>query len=228
MTESPPSCSDNLAGDEMCSSFARMKAATLLLCLGLAACGDDVRSTDAATPDTLNGPDIIGDSAVFIVDFDTTAGPFSVEVHPSWSPNGAAHFRALVERGYYDDQRIFRVVPGFVAQWGIHGTPAEHDTSTISDDPVVESNVRGTLSFAKTPEPNSRAAQVFISYGDNSFLDAMGFSPFARVVDGLESVDAFNGEYGDSPVQAEIVAAGNTYLDASFPNLTQIRSASVR
>lgn len=186
---------------------------------------------DAAIPDSVSvdtNADVQNDPGVFIVDFDTTAGSFAVEVHSDWSPNGAAHFRELVEGGYYDDQRIFRVLPGFVAQWGINGTPADHDTRTIADDPVVQSNVRGTLSFAKTPEPNSRSAQVFISYVDNGFLDGMGFAPFGRVVDGLDTVDAFNGEYEDTPVQAQIVAEGNTYLDASFPNLTQIRSATIR
>lgn len=204
--------------------------AHVILCMSLlGGCGDDV-STDAAAEDAafVDTNTDAEDGDVFIVDFDTTAGSFAVEVHSEWSPNGAAHFRQLVERGYYDDQRIFRVIPGFVAQWGISASPGNHDTTTIPDDPVRQSNVRGTLSFAKTTEPNSRASQVFISYVDNSFLDGMGFAPFGRVVEGLDAVDAFNGEYEDRPVQAQIVAEGNTYLDASFPNLTQIRSATVR
>ncbi|MFK8003407.1 MAG: peptidylprolyl isomerase [Polyangiales bacterium] len=204
----------------------------LLLCACfVGGCGDDASEGDAGARDigvVDTNVDAENEPGVFIVDFDTSAGSFAVEVHSEWSPNGAAHFRALVESGYYDDQRIFRVIPGFVAQWGIHGTPADHNTMTIPDDPVRQANVRGTLSFAKTPEPNSRASQVFISYVDNRFLDGMGFAPFGRVVEGLETVDSFNGEYEDTPVQARIVAEGNTYLDASFPNLTQIRSATIR
>ncbi|MFT5353173.1 MAG: peptidyl-prolyl cis-trans isomerase A (cyclophilin A) [Polyangiales bacterium] len=213
-------------------NLAKLRWASALLCVSLlGACGDDGSQPDAVPRDTGLSADTNTDApneGVFIVDFDTSAGSFSVEVHDDWSPNGAAHFRDLVESGYYNDQRIFRVVPGFVAQWGISGTPANQDTRTIADDPVVESNARGTLSFAKTTEPNSRGSQVFINYTDNAFLNGMGFSPFGRVVDGLDVVDAFNGEYGDTPVQAQIVAEGNAYLDASFPNLTQIRSATIR
>ena len=215
------------------SSIAAARVALIVagvLCFG--GCGDDERpASDGGQPDTSlidTNVDGGGDAETFIVDFDTSAGPFAVEVHPDWSPHGAAHFRALVEDGYYDDQRIFRVIPGFVAQWGISGTPEQNETRTIMDDPVIQSNVRGMLSFAKTPEPNSRGAQVFISYVDNGFLDEMGFSPFARVVSGQDSVDAFNGEYGDTPIQAQVVAEGNAYLDASFPNLTRIRSATIR
>lgn len=211
--------------------LATSKWARALLCAAvIGGCGDD-SSADAAVEDASlvdTNTDAESEAGVFIVDFDTTAGSFAVEVHSEWSPNGAAHFRQLVERGYYDDQRIFRVIPGFVAQWGISASPANHDTTTIPDDPVRQSNLRGFLSFAKTSEPNSRASQVFISYVDNSFLDGMGFAPFGRIVEGLDAADAFNGEYEDRPVQAQIVAEGNSYLDASFPNLTQIRSATVR
>src|SRR6478672_10881279 len=125
--------------------------------------------------------------ATFKVRFDTTKGPFVVEVTRAWAPKGADRFYNLVKNGFYDNVRFFRVLTGFMAQFGINGNPAiqaHWREAVINDDPVKHSNKRGTISFA-TSGPNSRTTQVFINFTDNSSLDGMGFSPFGRVVSGM-------------------------------------------
>jgi cyclophilin family peptidyl-prolyl cis-trans isomerase len=197
-----------------------LRAALALLFLLASGCGSDSEpDPDAAAPE---GP--------FSVEFDTTAGSFVVDVTPTWSPRGAARFRELVETQFYDDCRFFRVVPGFVVQFGMHGDPTTHamwSSRTIADDPVVESNLRGTITFAMSAAPNSRSTQLFINYVDNTFLDDQGFSPFGVVRTGLDNIDGINAEYGEDPDQASIASEGNTYLDASFPNLDYIRTARI-
>lgn len=173
--------------------------------------------------------------ATFRAHFETTAGEFVVEVHRDWSPNGADRFYNLVKNGYYDDTRIYRVVEGFMAQFGIHGNPTvqyQWRNAIIPDDPVVESNTRGRVSFAISG-PNSRINELFINLVDNPSLDAQGFSPIGEVVEGMEAVDAFHAGYGDGPprgegpYQAQARAQGNAYLDADFPDLTRIERAWV-
>ena len=167
--------------------------------------------------------------ATYRVIFETTKGNFVVEVQRDWAPLGADRFYNLVKNGFYDQAKFFRVVPGFVVQFGIPADPrvaAAWRNRTIPDDPVKESNVRGTISFA-TAGPNTRTTQVFISYGDNSRLDRMGFAPFGKVVEGMEVVDAINAEYGERPNQGMIQAQGNAYLDREFPNLDYIRKARI-
>ena len=166
----------------------------------------------------------------FTVVFETSAGDFSVAVERHLAPHGADRFYHLVERGFYDDQRFFRVVPGFVVQWGMSGDPAvtaQWADARIADDPVATSNVRGTISFAATSAPGSRTTQIFVNLGDNTNLDEMGFAPFGRVVQGIEVVDAINAEYGQSPDQSEIRRAGNQYLVREFPRLDHIRTARI-
>lgn len=124
-------------------------------------------------------------AGIYHVLFETSAGDFVIEVHEDWAPRGAARFRELVEAGFYDECRFFRVIEGFMAQVGMNGDPevqAEWQFNTIEDDPVVESNTRGYVSFA-TSGPDSRTCQFFINYDDNSRLDAMGFAPFGKVID---------------------------------------------
>lgn len=166
----------------------------------------------------------------FQVKFETSKGNFTVEVYPQWAPLGAAHFRRLVEAGFYDENRFFRSVPGFIVQWGINGDPQEQAKwrpRVIPDDPVAQSNVRGTITFA-TSGPNSRTTQLFISYGDNSgSLDPQGFSPFGKVIEGMEVVDAINAEYGEVPNQGRIQAEGNAYLNAQFPKMDFIKTARI-
>jgi peptidyl-prolyl cis-trans isomerase A (cyclophilin A) len=166
----------------------------------------------------------------FTVVFETSAGDFTVAVERSLAPYGADRFHELVRSGFYDEQRFFRVVPGFVVQWGMSGDPAvtaQWADARIPDDPVATSNVRGTITFAATSAPGSRTTQVFINLGNNTNLDEMGFAPFGRVVEGMEVVDAINAEYGQSPNQGEIRRAGNQYLNQEFPRLDYIRTARI-
>ena len=166
----------------------------------------------------------------FKVKFETTAGDFVMEVHPKWSPTGAAHFKELVEAGFYDQCRFFRVVPNFMVQWGISGDTklnAQWKDNNIMDDPVMRSNKRGYVTFAKTGAPNSRSTQIFVNYKDNTFLDSQGFSPFAIVTEGMEVVDRINPEYDERPDQQMIHLRGNEYLNAQFPRLDYILKATL-
>ena len=126
----------------------------------------------------------------FKAKFETTKGNFTVEVTRSLSPNGADRFYNLVRSGYFKDVAFFRVIPGFMCQFGIHGDPkisaAWGKKAQIPDDPVKGSNTRGTITFAQTRMPNSRSAQFFINFGDNSQLDGQRFAPFGKVIEGLE------------------------------------------
>ena len=173
--------------------------------------------------------------ATFRAQFDTTKGRFTIEVTRALSPNGADRFYNLVRSGYFKDIAFFRVIPGFMCQFGIHGDPnvaAKWRGSPMADDPVKGSNTRGAISFA-TAGPNTRTTQLFISFGDNSNLDGMGFSPFGKVIEGMEVVDKINGEYGEGaprgrgPDQGRVQSEGNAYLKKDFPNLDYIKSATI-
>ncbi|MCA9016105.1 MAG: peptidylprolyl isomerase, partial [Planctomycetaceae bacterium] len=166
----------------------------------------------------------------------TTKGDVLLQVHPEWSPKGAARFKELVELGFYDNCAFFRVIGGFMAQVGINGDPTLHAKwrdNNIMDDPVVESNKRGYVSFAKTGAPNSRSTQFFINFGDNSNLDGMGFSPFAQVISGMDVVDSLYNGYGEGaprgggPDQQRVVGEGNPYLKQEFPMLDYIVKATI-
>jgi peptidyl-prolyl cis-trans isomerase A (cyclophilin A) len=167
--------------------------------------------------------------------FETSAGDFVIEVHRDWSPNGADRFHNLVSSGYYDGVRFFRVISGFMAQFGIHGDPqvsAKWRGARIPDDPVKQSNTRGMVSFA-TAGPGTRTTQVFINFGDNSQLDRMGFSPFGQVVEGMDVVDRLHAGYGEGaprgrgPDQGRIQAEGNAYLQRDFGKLDYIKQATI-
>jgi peptidyl-prolyl cis-trans isomerase A (cyclophilin A) len=170
----------------------------------------------------------------FAVELDTTAGNIIIDVHRAWSPNGADRFYNLVRAGYYTDVAFFRVLDGFMAQCGIHGRGEVNRAwqhATIPDDPVVQHNTRGFVTFA-TGGPNTRTTQFFINYGDNSRLDATGFSPFGQVRD-MTAVDALDGRYGEGapqghgPEQGRLQAEGNAYLHRDFPELDYIESARI-
>jgi len=173
--------------------------------------------------------------AAFKVEFETTKGKFVVAVTRKWSPNGADRFYNLVDLGFYDDVAFFRVIDGFMAQFGMHGDPkitTKWRGATIPDDPVVESNTRGRLTFAKTGRPNSRTTQLFINFGDNSNLDAQGFAPFAEVVEGMEVVDAIykigeGAPRGRGPGQTMIQRRGNAFLKQRFPQLDYVVRARI-
>lgn len=167
---------------------------------------------------------------VFHARFTTMQGDFVVEVHRAWAPNGADRFFNLVRIGFYDGTRFFRVVDGFMVQWGIHGEPAVAAVwreARVKDDPNTHSNVRGTISFARSGAPDSATTQLFVNYGDNGRLDGMGFSPFGEVVEGMSSVDALYKGYGETPDQSRIQSSGNAYLDAAFPRLDSIVRAHI-
>jgi peptidyl-prolyl cis-trans isomerase A (cyclophilin A) len=165
----------------------------------------------------------------FQVLFDTSKGEFTVEVHRSWAPKGADRFYNLVKNGYYDNCRFFRVVKGFMVQFGINGDPqlnAVWRSARIEDDPGKESNKRAYITFAHAG-PDTRTTQLFINYADNTFLDAQGFPPFGQVTKGMEVVDAINDEYGENPDQRRIQLEGNTYLEQAFPNLDFVKQAII-
>jgi len=213
-------------------SFLKVSS-TALACIPLlvaedpkpAAKGDfkDPSKLTAKAPDT------------FKAKLETTRGSFTVEVTRDLSPNGADRFYNLVQSGYFQDIAFFRVIPGFMGQFGIHGDPkvsAPWREARIQDDPVKGSNQRGAITFAMAG-PNTRTTQFFINLVDNTNLDRMGFSPFGKVVEGMDVVDKINGEYGEGaprgrgPNQMRIQTEGNAYLKAEFPRLDYIKSASV-
>ena len=167
--------------------------------------------------------------------FDTSKGSFTVDVTRSLAPNGADRFYNLVQSGYFTDVEFFRVVSGFMCQFGIHGDPkvsAAWRESRIPDDPVKGSNTRGAITFAKAG-PNTRTTQLFINLVDNARLDVMGFSPFGKVIEGMDVVDQIYSGYGESaphgagPDQGRVLQEGNAYLKKEFPKLDYIKSAVI-
>lgn len=173
--------------------------------------------------------------AVFKVNVDTSKGAFVIEVHRDWAPLGADRFYNLVKNGFYDDTRFFRVLPNFMAQFGINGNPsvaAAWQNAVIKDDPSKQSNQRGYVTFA-TRGPNTRTTQLFINFKDNSPLDRQGFVPFGRVVSGMDVVDKLYDGYGEGsprgtgPDQGRIQSEGNAYLTKAFPKLDYVKTATI-
>jgi peptidyl-prolyl cis-trans isomerase A (cyclophilin A) len=174
--------------------------------------------------------------AAYHVKFITTQGDFVVEVTRAWAPAGADRFYNLVRHHFYSGASFFRVLPGFVAQFGISPNPhiaRAWRTATIPDDPVTQSNTLGTLSFA-TAGPNTRTTQIFINLADNSRLDGAGFAPFGKVVEGMDVVEKFYSGYGegapqgDGPDQGRIETEGGAYLIKNFPKLDRIESTVIQ
>jgi peptidyl-prolyl cis-trans isomerase A (cyclophilin A) len=172
------------------------------------------------------------------VDFDTSRGPIVVEIHRDWAPNGADHLYELVKAGFYDGDRFFRVVRGFVAQFGINGDPATNrlwSSVNIPDDKPTQANVRGTLTFAATGAPNSRSTQLFFNLRDNSqSLNPQGFAPLGQIISGLDAMDDLFGGYGEmapggpGPDSSQIQMVGNSYLAGKFPHLDYIKKATIQ
>jgi len=164
----------------------------------------------------------------YVAEFETTAGTFQIEVHRDWAPYGADRFHKLIKDGFYTEATFFRVMKGFMVQWGIAARPGmtQKWDDPIPDDEVFQSNQRGYVSFAQTKSPHSRSTQVFINYTDNSNLDTMdqGFAPFGKIIKGMDVVDAINGQHGQKPDQVQIRARGNAYLREKFPELDYIKS----
>lgn len=204
-------------------------------CFALAACSssnETKESAPAPAAKSEKAPD------VFQVNFDTSKGKVVVEIHRDWAPNGVDHFYTLVKTGFYDGSRFYRTVRNFVAQFGIAGDPKTNAlwaSGNIPDDPVKESNVTGTLTYAATGMPNSRTTQLFFNLRDNSkSLDPQGFAPIGKVITGLDVMEGFYTGYGSMPPEGEgpdpgkIASQGNAYLESQFPRLDFIQKATIQ
>ncbi|MDB4874379.1 MAG: peptidyl-prolyl cis-trans isomerase, cyclophilin type [Gemmatimonadetes bacterium] len=203
-----------------------MRQLILLACLILAT--GCVRSVSG--DGTSRAPD------VYDVRVETTKGPFVIEVTRAWAPLGADRFYHLVRSGYFNDSRFSRVVPNFIAQFGVAGDSAANArwaNRSFPDDSVRQSNVRGTIAFAMTG-PNARTTQLYISLADNSRLDAQGFAPIGRVTRGMDVVDRLYSGYGENSgggvragKQAALMNGGNRYADREYPKLDHLIRAAV-
>lgn len=201
--------------------------------MALIGCGSpEPAKKESAAPKTAEKP-----PEVYTVLLDTSKGPVKIEVRREWAPRGADHFYELVKTGFYDNARFFRIVRNFVVQFGIAADPKVHQlwaNAELPDDPVVEHNRRGTVTFA-TRGPNTRTTQVFINLRDNTqSLDGQGFAPFGKVTEGMDVVDNFYNSYGDMPPMGQgpdpnlIQTRGNEYLDSHFPRLDYIKKATIQ
>lgn len=178
----------------------------------------DASALNATAPDKYN------------VTLETTKGDVVIAIDRSLAPIGADRFYNLVKNGFFDDCRFFRVMPNFIVQFGLNGSKAVNSVwreARIQDEPVKSTNARGTLTFAKAAQPNSRTTQMFLNLKDNAFLDRQGFSPFGTVVSGMEYVDVLFSGYGESPRQDLIISKGNAYLETEFPRLDFIKKAVI-
>jgi len=168
--------------------------------------------------------------ATYRARFDTSKGAFVIEVHRDWAPLAADRFYNLVKSGFYDETRFFRVVEGFVVQFGMSGDPtvqAAWNRARLQDEPVTQTNTRGFVTFTKESMPNTRYTMVFINLADNSRLDGSGFPPFGQVVSGMEVVDSLYSGYGEKPDQRRMLRQGNAYLQETFPELDYVRTATI-
>lgn len=219
-----------------------MRARNLLLlglALSLTACESSPTKDAASNGQAAPHPGLLNPSKAaekapeaFKAKLHTTKGPVVLEITRAWSPQGADRFYNLVKIGFFTDVAFFRAVEGFMVQFGISGDPkvsAAWARANIQDDPVIESNQRGMLTFAKTGAPNSRSTQLFINYKNNQNLDGMGFAPIGKVVEGMEVLDSLHKGYGErtTKLQGQIKAQGNTFLREKFPELDYIERAEI-
>jgi peptidyl-prolyl cis-trans isomerase A (cyclophilin A) len=187
---------------------------------------------DLAKTAKLSSPSQLNEKApaTYKAKFETTKGPFVVEVHREWAPLGADRFYNLVKAGFYDDGRLFRVIPDFMVQFGINGNTAVQSkwlNANLKDDPVKQSNKRGFITFA-TAGPNTRTTQVFVNYADNARLDRQGFAPFGEVVSGMDVLDKLFSGYGEKPNAGNAyLMKGNAYVTENFPKLDYIKKATI-
>jgi peptidyl-prolyl cis-trans isomerase A (cyclophilin A) len=193
-------------------------------------------TTTTRKPSMTNHVDLLNPSSlhetapdVYEAKFSTTKGDFVVHVTRAWAPFGADRFYNLVKHHFYDHASFFRVVPGFVVQFGLSADPKVSrawQNATIRDDRVTQSNKPGFVTFA-TAGPNTRTTQIFINLGNNGGLDSQGFSPFGEVTQGMDIVKQLYSSYGESPDQGQITSKGKAYLDLSFPKLDSIKTAVI-
>ncbi len=170
---------------------------------------------------------------VFRVKFQTSAGDFVVEAHRAWAPHGVDRFDELLRMKYFDQGRFFRVVPGFIAQFGVHRNFDVHGKWReyfIADDPPQQKNLRGTLAYAMSGL-GTRTTEIFINLADNKALDDQGFVPFAKVIQGMDVVDKFYAGYGEMRPEGKYIdpsrveGEANEYLVQRFPKLDFILHA---
>jgi len=230
--------------------MSRVLCLPLALLLALAACEKELPPVPTgpverkpAHGDPLLEPDCLEMNQTapmrFRASFETSQGTFVVEVHRDWAPHGADRFYSLVKNGFYDNNRFFRIVKTQlrVVQWGMHGSPRiseKWQQASIRDDPRIQRNVKGTVCFAASGQPNSRTTQVFVSLKDNrEILDKQGFAPFGQVVEGMDVLERLYDGYGDGPPggqgpsQQRLAREGNAYLAESFPRLDYIVKAEI-
>jgi peptidyl-prolyl cis-trans isomerase A (cyclophilin A) len=206
-------------------SSRHARTALLLAFAGLLGVSVSCRDKSAQSSGIPTGP--APDS--FRVNVETSRGTFVVEAVRPWAPHGVDRFYALTRDGFFDQDRFFRVIPGFIAQFGLNDDPkanARWNGKPIPDDSVRHSNARGTIVFA-TEGPATRSHQLFINLADNARLDKLGFTPIGRVVAGMEVVDSLYGGYEEAPVQRLIQKLGNSYLSRMFPKLDYIKTAKL-
>jgi peptidyl-prolyl cis-trans isomerase A (cyclophilin A) len=186
-------------------------------------------AAEAPPPESPKAPLEQTAPATFQISFDTSRGPFVVEIDRDEAPHGADRLYSLVKAKYFDGARFYRVVPGFMVQWGLAADPKVSQAwdVTIPDDPVKVTNARGTISFAALSQPNSRSTHLFINYANNGALDEMGFAPLGRVVSGMNHVDQIYSGDGERPDQGELKEEGNAYVEKEFPNLDYIKTARI-
>ena len=197
----------------------------LIIPILLILAGCSSKETPATPPLAKIGPT----PAEFKVKFDTSKGAFTVEVHRDWAPHGVDRIYELVENKFYDDARFFRVLRGFVVQWGIHKSPdveALWRQLQIVDDRVKQTNLRGYVTFA-TAGPNTRTTQVFVNLRNNVQLDGQGFAPFGKVIDGMDVVDSLYAGYGEQVQPNMLERQGNQYPESNWPKLDYIKTARV-
>jgi peptidyl-prolyl cis-trans isomerase A (cyclophilin A) len=166
---------------------------------------------------------------VYEVKFATTKGEVVIQVTRAWAPIGADRFYNLVKHGFYNDAAFFRIVPGFIVQFGLGADPAVNrawKSANIKDDPVTQSNRPGTLTFA-TAGPHTRTTQLFINLGNNAPLDGQGFAPFGQVTSGMDVVQKLYAGYGERPDQGSLTNEGKAYLDKNFPDIDRIKTATI-
>jgi peptidyl-prolyl cis-trans isomerase A (cyclophilin A) len=207
-------------------------AAVLLSLAGCSGSDDAVNGAKkpaAAPPKAEKAPD------VFKLNLDTSKGAIVIEVHKDWAPIGVAHLFELVKTGYYDGDRFFRVTRRY-AQFGINGDPNLNglwSNAFLPDDPVKQSNVKGSVAFAHLG-PNNRTTQLFFNLQDNKDLDKGGFAPIGKVISGMEVVESLYSSYGDMPPRGQgpdptkTQTQGNQYLESHFPRLDYVKTATIQ
>jgi peptidyl-prolyl cis-trans isomerase A (cyclophilin A) len=219
------------------AAVGRFRVALTVMLLALGMSNRDISAAAVESPLLHPKSDIMTQSApaTFRAKFQTSRGDFVVEAHREWAPLGVDRFYNLAKHGFYDGTCFFRVVSGFMVQFGIHGDPKIASVwrqERIQDDPVKQSNTRGFVSYAMAG-PNTRTTQLFINYGDNARLDQMGFAPLGRIIEGMEVVDKLYAGYGEGapggkgPDQGRIQTEGNAYLSKNFPELDCIKRVTI-